>query len=230
MRDSPSFASFATGFLALVASTAVAWAQAAETTLDVAPEPATDASSGPVDNAATSDTVRALLDWARDAYDRDPQLVTAMVVMVLGLTALSLLALFYTGGRRVFAALGRAWTARAKAAAEPTRTTSGIAVKRTVPALEMVDDGTTAVPVRGAMIRIGRHEENDICLASKSVHRYHAVLHLTDAQGYTITDLSGLDGNGVFVNAERVDNAELQNGDLIELGDVKLRFRLNELH
>jgi pSer/pThr/pTyr-binding forkhead associated (FHA) protein len=102
--------------------------------------------------------------------------------------------------------------------------------KRTVPALEIVDDGATALPVRGSMVRIGRHEENDICLSSKSVHRYHAVMQLTGDQEYTITDISGLDGNGVFVNAERIDNTTLQNGDLIELGDVKLRFRLNELH
>ncbi len=174
-----------------------------------------------------SDLMRQLIDWTATAYDREPQLVTAIVVMVGGLTALALIALLYTAVRRGLELLRR----KVKRPPEPIPQRVYVSTpKRTVPALEIVDDGATALPVRGNMVRIGRHEENDICLSSKSVHRYHAVMHLTDEQRYIITDISGLDGNGVFVNAERIENTLLQNGDLIELGDVKLRFRLNELH
>lgn len=91
-------------------------------------------------------------------------------------------------------------------------------------ALEIVGDGGETHSLAGSMIRIGRHEDNDIQLASQTVHRFHAVLHVTPREQYVLTDLSGPEGNGVLVNDSRVEQAELAAGDVIELGETKLRF------
>lgn len=171
--------------------------------------------------------VGSLLEWTRESYAQEPQLVTVILGLLLVLPLLSLAALVYFGGGRLIKRLQHMRAGRTHGAAPIGF--SG-APKRRVPALEIVDDGATALPVRGQMIRIGRHEENDICLSNKTVHRYHAVLHLSPDDSYVISDISGAQGNGVFVNAERIEHATLRNGDLIEIGDVKLRFRLNELH
>ena len=93
--------------------------------------------------------------------------------------------------------------------------------------LEVIGDGGETHPLSGSMIRIGRHEDNDIQLASQTVHRYHAVLHVTPRQQFVLTDLSGPEGNGLLVNDKRVEQAELAAGDVIELGETKLRFNLS---
>ena len=80
------------------------------------------------------------------------------------------------------------------------------------------------VPLAGQTIRIGRHEDNDIRLADSSVHRYHAVIQRTDEEGFVITDVSGKEGNGVRINGARAAQAQLVDGDLIELGRAKLKF------
>lgn len=82
----------------------------------------------------------------------------------------------------------------------------------------------STMPLAGEMIRIGRNEENDIRLADRSVHRYHAVIERTAEEAFVITDVSGKNGNGVRVNGERTRQAKLADGDLIELGRARLRF------
>ena len=96
------------------------------------------------------------------------------------------------------------------------------------PLLEVLGDDARTHRLRGSMIRIGRHGDNDIQLASQTVHRYHAVVHVTPNQGHVITDLSGPEGNGVLVNGARVEHAALTPGDEIELGDVRMRFGMSE--
>jgi hypothetical protein len=32
-------------------------------------------------------------------------------------------------------------------------------------------------PIGPGILRIGRQDDNDLCLADKTVHRYHAVIH-----------------------------------------------------
>lgn len=75
-----------------------------------------------------------------------------------------------------------------------------------------------------SVVRIGRDGDNDICLADKTVHRYHALIHRTDDAGFVITDLSSADGNGVAINGKRLAEARLRDGDLIELGLARLKF------
>lgn len=81
-----------------------------------------------------------------------------------------------------------------------------------------------SLPTGPTMVRIGRHEDNDIRLAHASVHRHHALIHRTTEDEYVIVDLSGRDGNGVLVNGCRTPEARLAAGDEIQLGNVSLRF------
>lgn len=93
--------------------------------------------------------------------------------------------------------------------------------------LQFLDASSTRVPIGASNVRIGRHKDNDICLANKSVHRHHAVLHMTPSREFTIQDLGGK--NGVVVNNQRVSQKALADGDLIEFGEVRLRYQANNV-
>jgi hypothetical protein len=168
-----------------------------------------------------------------ESYRREPVLMIALGLVVLLSPVVSMLLFATQSAKRVIVqrrtmrgeALKHAMQAAATSAT--TIESSGPDAWRAEAALEFVDEDYDPLPLRGPMLRIGRHEENDVLLADKTVHRHHAVLQLTGDQGYTITDLSGAEGNGVLVNAERVTQARLRHGDIIELGAVKLRFALN---
>jgi FHA domain len=162
---------------------------------------------------------------------KEPQLM--LVAAVLGglLPVLSLAALASRFGVRRWVARRPETFAQIEMAPAITRPQVR-EIRGQLPLLDVIGIGADADVHRidSSMIRIGRHEENDIRLVSQTVHRYHAVLHRTSEQKFVITDLSGPQGNGVVVNAERVDQAALAAGDLIELGDVRLRFRFGEAH
>jgi hypothetical protein len=91
--------------------------------------------------------------------------------------------------------------------------------------LQFLDANSTRVPIGATSVRIGRHADNDICLQNKTVHRQHAILHKTHEGRFSIRDLGG--SNGVVVNNERLQQTDLSDGDLIELGEVRLRFFSN---
>ncbi len=75
------------------------------------------------------------------------------------------------------------------------------------------------------MLRIGREDDNDIRIPSRYVHRYHAAIHREDFDDWHITDLTGVESNGLIVNGKRCCEARLRDGDLIQLGPGKFRFR-----
>jgi hypothetical protein len=77
------------------------------------------------------------------------------------------------------------------------------------------------------MLRIGREDDNDIRIASRFVHRYHAAIHREGYEDWHITDLTGVESNGLIVNGKRCCEARLRDGDLIQLGPGKLRFRVS---
>jgi hypothetical protein len=79
--------------------------------------------------------------------------------------------------------------------------------------------------ILGDMLRIGREDDNDIRIPSSAVHRYHAAIHREDYDDWHITDLSGVEGNGLIINGRRCHEARLHDGDLIQLGPGRLRFR-----
>jgi adenylate cyclase len=73
----------------------------------------------------------------------------------------------------------------------------------------------------GSTVRIGRAASNDITLPHSSISRSHARLENAH-DAWIITDLHS--ANGVQVNGVRVDRMELKGGDVIGLGDIRLRF------
>jgi len=76
-------------------------------------------------------------------------------------------------------------------------------------------------PLNKTVMNIGRTEENDIVLDHKSISRQHA--RITYENGvFKILDLKS--ANGVLVNGEQYVKTELKNGDIIELGHLKLKF------
>lgn len=90
--------------------------------------------------------------------------------------------------------------------------------------LEMLDAEASRHPLRTTNVRVGRHRDNDICLHNDSISRRHAVLHYNaETRRFVITDLGG--GNGVIVNKTKYKSRELNDGDMVELGEVRMRFR-----
>ncbi|MGD9784135.1 MAG: FHA domain-containing protein [Hyphomicrobiaceae bacterium] len=88
--------------------------------------------------------------------------------------------------------------------------------------LQLVDSDQQPVPLRVGSLRVGRHRENEICLMNMSVHRRHAIIHVSQDGVFSVHDLGTK--NGVIVNGVRYSQRNLKHGDLIELGEVKLRF------
>jgi adenylate cyclase len=73
----------------------------------------------------------------------------------------------------------------------------------------------------GSTIHIGRAASNDITLPHSSISRSHALLE-GKRDVWVVTDQHS--ANGVLVNGVRIEHAELMSGDVIGLGDIKLRF------
>jgi adenylate cyclase len=73
----------------------------------------------------------------------------------------------------------------------------------------------------GSTIHIGRAASNDITLPHSSISRSHALLE-GKHDIWIVKDQHS--ANGVLVNGARIERAELKSGDVIGLGDIKLRF------
>ena len=84
-------------------------------------------------------------------------------------------------------------------------------------------DGDEVVVIRLAdgQMRVGRSTAADVMLEHLSVSRRHAVVAQRGEQTVILDDRSR---NGVWVNGERVREAELHHNDEILLGDVAMRF------
>ena len=90
--------------------------------------------------------------------------------------------------------------------------------------VQVEGDGTDAgVYALGAVARIGRAEDNDICVQSRGISRHHAVITAT-VQGFVLRDLGSQ--NGTVVNGERSVERTLADGDQIALGDGQLHVTL----
>jgi len=88
--------------------------------------------------------------------------------------------------------------------------------------LVSMDGRTATYPLSKAETTIGRHENNDICLAEQTVTGKHAIIHLKGKE-ISITDLGST--NGTFVNGERIRNKQIVHGDKIRLGNVELTLK-----
>ncbi len=80
--------------------------------------------------------------------------------------------------------------------------------------------------LRSPLCRLGRAPDNDISLDNDSVSGCHAeVYHLPDG-AFQICDLNST--NGTWVNGKRIKIQILSNGDVVELGEVRLHFRIGD--
>ena len=68
---------------------------------------------------------------------------------------------------------------------------------------------------------VGRSPDCDIFLDDVTVSRRHAVLRERD-NGFFIEDQGSL--NGTFVNRKRVESAQLDDGDELQIGKYRLTF------
>jgi pSer/pThr/pTyr-binding forkhead associated (FHA) protein len=67
----------------------------------------------------------------------------------------------------------------------------------------------------------GRHPDADIFLDDVTVSRKHAEFHRSGSQ-FSVRDLGSM--NGIFVNGERVDKANLEAGTEVLIGKFRLTF------
>jgi hypothetical protein len=80
--------------------------------------------------------------------------------------------------------------------------------------------GETFAPT-GERTTIGRSPECGIFLDDVTVSRKHAVIE-QHGERWVIEDQGSL--NGTFVNRDRVDSAQLEDGDEIQIGKYRLTF------
>jgi Mg-chelatase subunit ChlD len=88
--------------------------------------------------------------------------------------------------------------------------------------LKVMDSDGTEHAMTTTALRVGRGADNDLTLRNDSISRHHAEIHRARDGSFAITDLGA--GNGVLVNGQKVERAPLKHEDVIELGEVRLRF------
>jgi pSer/pThr/pTyr-binding forkhead associated (FHA) protein len=80
---------------------------------------------------------------------------------------------------------------------------------------------TLLIPLDAGVTHIGRGLAADLRLDERSVSRRHAILVQRSTCVRVLDDRSS---NGTFVNGRRVVQADLQNGDVLVVGRVVLRY------
>jgi pSer/pThr/pTyr-binding forkhead associated (FHA) protein len=88
--------------------------------------------------------------------------------------------------------------------------------------LEVQGSGERAlVRLEQGVTHIGRGLAADLRLDENSVSRRHAVIVHDGSEARILDDRSS---NGTFVNGQRVEQARLDDGDVVRLGRVTLRY------
>ena len=85
---------------------------------------------------------------------------------------------------------------------------------------------SSLVPMTGPVTRIGRSLTADVYIEDATVSRRHALIVRQAGETVLLNDGSR---NGTWLNGERVERAVLQDGDVVDLGRVQLRFYATEL-
>lgn len=80
-------------------------------------------------------------------------------------------------------------------------------------------------PVTSATWRIGRSMDNEMTIDDNSISRRHAEIQRETNGQFVVYDRGST--NGVYVNNRKVSRHLLTEGDIIEIGDVFLRFTQN---
>ena len=71
---------------------------------------------------------------------------------------------------------------------------------------------------------VGRHPSSDIFLDDVTVSRKHAHF-VREGGGFVVRDVGSL--NGTYVNRERIDVAQVQTGDEVQIGKFRLVVHLS---
>jgi len=159
-------------------------------------------------SVATASNVRR---WIMAGYERRPALVVGLAGVLL-LPPLLLLGLVVH-----------------RRQAEPVMAVNDdlVELERDLDArIELEGAGVIVLPKGRPLVQIGRQEDNDICIADETVEHYHAVIERQSERGFSITDVSGAEGNGVRINGAWCSAALLADGDLLELGNARMRFAI----
>ena len=83
------------------------------------------------------------------------------------------------------------------------------------------DDRVRVMPLQSGWTRVGRSLSAHVRLDDPTVSRRHALVYCDEDDAKVLDDRSL---NGVFKNGERVDMAELADGDAIAVGRFTLHF------
>jgi cbb3-type cytochrome oxidase subunit 3 len=158
------------------------------------------------------------VNWVDGAPTREK---VALGVATAVLLALVVLAMAWVFRRRARAAAEAAASARLPET-QPASGTVGD-MRPVLGWLQFLESDETREPIHQDVTRIGRQKDNDIVLANTSVHRHHAILRREPSGTFVVVDLDT--DNGVQVNGKRVGSCRLNDGDLVELGEVRMRFK-----
>lgn len=70
-------------------------------------------------------------------------------------------------------------------------------------------------------VNAGRHPDSEIFLDDVTVSRRHAEFHRS-GETFTVSDVGSL--NGTYVNRDRIDRVQLNDGDEVQIGKYRLVF------
>lgn len=84
------------------------------------------------------------------------------------------------------------------------------------------DSETQEFMLNQKQVSLGRDQTNDVCLSDKSVSRHHADVVKVSSK-YFLEDLEST--NGTRLNGLEIKKHILKDGDEIDIGNYKLRFR-----
>jgi pSer/pThr/pTyr-binding forkhead associated (FHA) protein/tetratricopeptide (TPR) repeat protein len=90
--------------------------------------------------------------------------------------------------------------------------------------LQMVNGtgaGGAGYPITSRGLSIGRSEDSDVVIADPAASRHHCQINLQSGE-HVLRDMGS--ANGVFVNAVRVRECTLADGDLVRIGNTEMRF------
>lgn len=86
------------------------------------------------------------------------------------------------------------------------------------------DGKQQTVPLRPGKVTIGRQDDCQLRIPSAQISRHHCEI-VNGGAGVRIRDLGS--SNGTFVNGQRVEDAELNAGDVIAVGSMLFVVRLD---
>jgi hypothetical protein len=178
---------------------------------------------------AASALVERTFTLIEGAYLRAPILMLALTALLI-LPAVALISAASQAARRYRSRRAAMRAARHGANTGDMPDAAGLPVRSQA---WLTVDGAGTVALAGQVVRIGRHADNDIRLADRSVHRHHAVIERTPDERFLIADASGKKGGGLRVNGRRTERVQLCDGDVIELGRARLKFetiRYEDIH